>query len=190
MVPIKKKISSLTPTQSHYLTPELHGEFLAGWQWLHLNTSLLTPGSWTALSPCDHKSMEVQQLYKHTDHTHGRGQRSQGTLLVLYFQTHSTRCAIPSINTLRSIPTATPEGRDHWSRSVVSDSLRPRGLQPTRLLCPWESPGTNTGVGCHSFSRGSSRPRDQTRSPALEADTLTSEPSGKPLGTNMLLYGL
>ena len=32
-----------------------------------------------------------------------------------------------------------------------------------------------------SFSRGSSRPRDRTRSLALEADTLTSEPPGKPL---------
>ena len=35
------------------------------------------------------------------------------------------------------------------SRSVVSDSLRPQGLQPTRLLCPWNFPGKNTGVGCH-----------------------------------------
>ena len=36
-----------------------------------------------------------------------------------------------------------------WSRSVVSDSLRPRGLQPTKLLCPWDSSGKSTGVGCH-----------------------------------------
>ena len=27
--------------------------------------------------------------------------------------------------------------------------LRPHGLQPSRLLCPWDSPGKNTGVGCH-----------------------------------------
>ena len=33
--------------------------------------------------------------------------------------------------------------------SVVSDSVRPHGLQPTRLLHPWDSPGKNTGVGCH-----------------------------------------
>ena len=31
-----------------------------------------------------------------------------------------------------------------WSRPVVSDSLQPRG--PTRLLCPWDSPGNNTGT--------------------------------------------
>ena len=34
---------------------------------------------------------------------------------------------------------------------VVSDSLRPPVLKPTRLLCPWNSPGQNTGVGCHSL---------------------------------------
>ena len=33
--------------------------------------------------------------------------------------------------------------------SVMSDSVRPHRLQPTRLLCPWDSPGKNTGVGCH-----------------------------------------
>ena len=36
-----------------------------------------------------------------------------------------------------------------WSRSVVSDSLRPHGLQPTRLLRPWDLPGKSTRVGCH-----------------------------------------
>ena len=40
------------------------------------------------------------------------------------------------------------------SRSVVSDSLRPHGLQPTRLLCPWDSPGNSTGVDCHSLLQG------------------------------------
>ena len=36
-----------------------------------------------------------------------------------------------------------------WSRSVVSNSSRPHGLQPTRLLRPWDFPGKSTGVGCH-----------------------------------------
>ena len=31
----------------------------------------------------------------------------------------------------------------------MSDSVRHHGLQPTRLLHPWDSPGENTGVGCH-----------------------------------------
>ena len=37
-----------------------------------------------------------------------------------------------------------------WSCSVVSDPQQPCGLQPTRLLCPWDFPGKNTGVGCHN----------------------------------------
>ena len=36
-----------------------------------------------------------------------------------------------------------------WSRSVMSDSVRPHRWQPTRLPYPWDSPGKNTGVGCH-----------------------------------------
>ena len=32
--------------------------------------------------------------------------------------------------------------------------LRPHGLQSTRLLCPWDSPGKNTGVGCHVLLQG------------------------------------
>ena len=35
------------------------------------------------------------------------------------------------------------------SRSVVSDAQRPHGLQPSRLLHPWDFPGKSTGVGCH-----------------------------------------
>ena len=33
--------------------------------------------------------------------------------------------------------------------SVVSDSVQPHRQQPNRLLCPWDSPGKNPGVGCH-----------------------------------------
>ena len=39
-----------------------------------------------------------------------------------------------------------------WSHSVMSDSLEPHGLQPTRLLCPWDFLGKGTGVGCLAFS--------------------------------------
>ena len=31
----------------------------------------------------------------------------------------------------------------------MSDSVRPHRRQPSRLSCPWDSPGKNTGVGCH-----------------------------------------
>ena len=36
-----------------------------------------------------------------------------------------------------------------WVTSVMSNSVRPHRWQPTRLCCPWDSPGKNTGVGCH-----------------------------------------
>ena len=38
--------------------------------------------------------------------------------------------------------------------SFMSDFLWPHALQPTRLLCPCNSPGMNTGVGCHFFLQG------------------------------------
>ena len=38
---------------------------------------------------------------------------------------------------------------DSVSHSARSDSFQPHGLWPTRLLCPWDFLGKNTGVGCH-----------------------------------------
>ena len=40
-----------------------------------------------------------------------------------------------------------------WSRSGVSDSQRPHGVQPTRLLCPRDFYVKSTGVGCHCLLR-------------------------------------
>ena len=37
--------------------------------------------------------------------------------------------------------------------SVMSDSWRPHGLQPTRLLRRWDFPGKSNGVGCHCLLR-------------------------------------
>ena len=46
-----------------------------------------------------------------------------------------------------------------YSCMILWDS---RDYSPQWLLCPWNSPGKNSRVGCHPSSRGSSRPRDQT----------------------------
>ena len=43
---------------------------------------------------------------------------------------------------------------------IVSDSVWPCGLQPTRLLCPWNFPGRNTGGRCYFLLQGPSWPRD------------------------------
>ena len=42
----------------------------------------------------------------------------------------------------------------HSVTSVVSNSLRPYGLYLDRLLCPWDSPGKNTGVGSYARLQG------------------------------------
>ena len=64
------------------------------------------------------------------------------------------------------------------SHSVVSDSLRPHGLYPVRLLYPWSSPGKNTGVGSHSLLQRTFQPRNWTQVSCI-ADSLLSEPPGK-----------
>ena len=47
------------------------------------------------------------------------------------------------------LPFPSPMHACMLSPSVMSDSVPPYGQQPTRLLCPWDSPGKNTGVRCH-----------------------------------------
>ena len=37
---------------------------------------------------------------------------------------------------------------------VLSNSLWPEGLQLPRQLCPWDSPGKNSGIGCHALLQG------------------------------------
>ena len=74
------------------------------------------------------------------------------------------------------------------SCSVVSDSLRPHGLQPARLLCPQNFPGKNTGVGYHFLP---SIPGIEPGSPVLQVDSLLSEPQGlSGLNTQREIEGL
>ena len=61
------------------------------------------------------------------------------------------------------------------------DSLRPYGLWPTRLLCSWDFPGKNTGVGCHLLLQENlPNPGIKPVCPVFLALTLTTEPPGKP----------
>ena len=61
----------------------------------------------------------------------------------------------------------------------MSASLRPHGLWPARLPCPWNFPGKNTGVGCRPLHQGPSWARGRTRI-SCTAGRLPSEPAGKP----------
>ena len=69
-----------------------------------------------------------------------------------------------------------------FSRSVVSDFFcDPHGLQPARLLCSWDFPGKNTGVGCHFLHPGDlPDPGVEPASPVLAGGFFTAEPPGKP----------
>ena len=73
------------------------------------------------------------------------------------------------------------------SHSVAPNSLRPHQLQPTRLLCPWDFPGKDTGVGSHSFPSPGVLPDlgIKPRPLVLQADSLLSEPLEKPLSTTL-----
>ena len=63
--------------------------------------------------------------------------------------------AVPGIlqaRTLECVPFPSPMHESEkwkWSRSVVSNFSWSHGLQPIRLLRPWDFPGKSTGVGCH-----------------------------------------
>ena len=78
-------------------------------------------------------------------------------------------CATPQTAAHQASPSLGFSRQEHWSglpfpspmheseklkqsRSVVSDSQQPHGLQPTRLLPPWDFPGKSTGVGVIAFS--------------------------------------
>ena len=70
--------------------------------------------------------------------------------------------------------------------SVVSSSLRPHGLELTRLLRPWDSPGTNTGVGCHFLLQGlfpTQGSNPNLLSPALAGRFFTTCATWEVLGT-------
>ena len=59
--------------------------------------------------------------------------------------------------------------------SVVSDSVRPRRRQPTRLPHPWDSPGKNTGVGCHFLLQCR---KVKSESEVAQSCTTPSDPMG------------
>ena len=74
------------------------------------------------------------------------------------------------------------------SHSVVFDSMRPHGLQPARLLCPWNSPGNNTGVGSHSLLQGSNPGLLHYRQ-ILDCRSHQGSSKGPPFNTILLVSG-
>ena len=78
-----------------------------------------------------------------------------------------------SISSLVLNPLYGPTLSFSQSCSVMSESFRPHGLLPTRLLCPWSSPGRNTEVGSHSLLQGTFPTQGSNPCPTLQADSFT-----------------
>ena len=57
----------------------------------------------------------------------------------------------------------------------------PLSMGFSRLLCPWNSPGKNTGMGCHFLLQGLPHPGIERASPALQVDSLLLSQQGSPL---------
>ena len=72
-----------------------------------------------------------------------------------------------------------PATHCYVSRSVASVSLLPYGLYPARLLCPWDSPGKNTRVGCCALLQGNLSHLQSNPGLLHCRQTLPSEPLGK-----------
>ena len=78
------------------------------------------------------------------------------------------------------------------AQSVMSNSSQPHGLQPTRLLCPWDFPGKHTGVGCHFLLQGIFLTLGLNlcllHHLYWQVDFLPSEPLGKPPECKLTFY--
>ena len=73
------------------------------------------------------------------------------------------------------------------SRSVVPESLQPHGLYSARLLCPWDFPRHNTGVGCHAHLQGNlPNPRIKPGTPTLQVDSLPRDTREAHLNVNLI----
>ena len=68
-------------------------------------------------------------------------------------------------------------------------TLQLYGLEPARLLCPWDSPGKNTGVGCRALHQGIFPTQGSNlglMSPALASRFFTTRATWKPLPQSII----
>ena len=101
--------------------------------------------------------------------SHQRSHQIKLLLLLLSHFSHVLLCATPEMAAHQAPPSLGFSRQEYWSglpfpspvhesekwkwsRSVVSDSERTHGPQPTRLLHPWDFPGKSTGGGAIAFS--------------------------------------
>ena len=120
-----------------------------------------------------HRSASFNLFRRSEENKKGRGRENVLTLPTVELDRQSfcaVRTGLMPLNLLpwASVPSVTLHHLLCWSshlqmavlcgavlsHPVLSDSLRPHGLLPARLLCPWDSPGKNTAAGCHALLQG------------------------------------
>ena len=69
-------------------------------------------------------------------------------------------------------------------------NLRPYLLQPSRLLCPWDSPEKNTEAACHALAPGGSRGSSRPRSNSCVSHFLLWQASSVPLASPLVVAQL
>ena len=111
-----------------------------------------------------------KHLLFHSYYRSGNGAQLSSTATAKSLQSCPTLCdpmdgsppgfPIPGILQARTLEWVTISFSNTWKWKVKMKSLSrvrlqwPHGLQPTRLLRPWDFPGKSTGVGCHCLLQG------------------------------------
>ena len=133
----------------------------------HCFNSLNPPQAWFGYS--GHLHFQTKTVWVTCPRSHSQYQR---------------RCSFSGFTDNNHLQHSVSFLKQNFSVCVLSPiSLQPHRLQPARLLCPWVSPGKNTGVGCHfllqeTFPNLGIKPASPL-APPFQAGCLPSEPSGK-----------
>ena len=99
----------------------------------------------------------------------------------------TSSCTVPNIHSL--VPPGCPVGPVLGTSAKSLQhclTLRCHGLWPARLLCPWDSPGKNTGVGSHAFLQGiflTQGLNPRLMSPALAGEFFTTSATWEALSS-------
>ena len=121
--------------------------------------------------------------------------KNQGTIFTLWTLYATWRSGITHFNSIRFLSQlfVSPESLPCFScincfsldlcAQVLCNPSQPPGLQPARLLCPWDSPGESIGMGCHDLLWGPSQPGDQVHASCLAGGLSANEPPGSPQDT-------
>ena len=87
-------------------------------------------------------------------------------LLLLSRFSRDRLCETPEMAAHQTAPSLGFSRQERWSglpfpspmhENEVASVMRPHGVQPTRLLRPWDFPGKSSGVGCHCLLLGKSK---------------------------------